>query len=115
VRRRDARGSATVLVLAMLGVVLTVAAGIAVFGAAVVDQRRVEAAADLGALAGAGALQRGEPACAAAATVVERNGARLTGCVPVGQDVTVRVARPARRFLGLSWAVTSVGRAGPAP
>jgi secretion/DNA translocation related TadE-like protein len=74
----------------------------------------VEAAADLGALAGATALQHGEPACAAAASVVARNGGRLTGCVPAGQDVTVRAARPTRRILGMTWTVTSVGRAGPA-
>jgi len=114
VRRRDARGSATVLAVVMLGVVLTVAAGVAVLGAAVVDQRRVAAAADLGALAGATARQHGEPACAAAASVVARNGGRLTACAPTGQDVTVRAARPTRRILWLTWTVTSVARAGPA-
>jgi secretion/DNA translocation related TadE-like protein len=113
--RRQDRGSATVLALVMVGVVVAVTSGVAVLGTAVVDQRRVEAAADLGALAGAAALQRGERACVAAASVVERNGGRLSRCEPAGWNVTVRVTRPTRTVLGMTWTVSSVSRAGPAP
>ncbi len=112
---RGARGSSTVLSVVVLGVLLAVAVAVSLVGGAVVDQRRAEAAADLGALAGAAAGQRGERVCDAAATVVRRNGATLTACVEAGERVSVRVARPSRRVLGLSWTATASARAGPVP
>lgn len=112
---RASRGSSTVLSVVVLGVLLAVAGAVALVGGLVVDQRRAEAAADLGALAGAAAGQRGEPACAAAAVVARRNGASLTGCVWSAERVSVRVARRPRRVLGLSWTATSSARAGPVP
>jgi secretion/DNA translocation related TadE-like protein len=103
-----------VLAVVFLGLLVAVAAGVATVGAAVVDQRRVEAAADLGALAGASALQQGRAGCPAAASVVERNGGRVDSCSEQGQDVVVTAARGTRHVLGLSWTVTSTARAGPA-
>jgi secretion/DNA translocation related TadE-like protein len=112
--RRGQRGSAAVLATVLLGALVVASVLVAVLGGAVVDQRRVEAAADLGALAGASATQRGAPGCAAAASVVRANGGRVTSCVVSGEVVEVRVARGTRRVLGLRLTVTSRARAGPA-
>jgi secretion/DNA translocation related TadE-like protein len=108
------QGTATVLATALVGVLAVVATLVAVVGGAVTDQRRVESAADLGALAGASAAQRGEDGCAAADAMVSRNQARLTGCSSLGGTVTVHAARGTRPLLGLRFTVTSRARAGPA-
>ena len=55
----DHRGSASVLAVVLLGVLAATALLVAAIGGVVVDQRRVAAAADLGALAAASALQQG--------------------------------------------------------
>jgi secretion/DNA translocation related TadE-like protein len=107
------RGSATVLGTVLVGVLATVTVLVVVVGAAVVDQRRVQAAADLGALAGAAAVQRGEDGCPAVAALVRRNGARLTACVVQGQEVLVRTSRRTALLLGHRFTVTSAARAGP--
>lgn len=112
--RRGERGSAAVLAMVLLGALATASILVAAFGGAVVDQRRVEAAADLGALAGASATQRGEPGCTAAASVASANGGRVSSCTVSGEIVEVQVARDTRRVLGLRFTVTSRARAGPA-
>jgi secretion/DNA translocation related TadE-like protein len=126
-RRRPRRtgaeqGSGTVLVAGACAVVLVMGmAGSMAVGAAVTASR-ARAAADLGALAGAGAIlaalgQEPPRACAGAATVVARNGAVLTDCAVDGSvNVTVEVSvRPPRALdhLGLGPAVARA-RAGPA-
>lgn len=59
-------------------------------GAATVARQRAEAAADLGALAGATAVLSGErAACRAAARVVAANGGTLDSCLLQGADVLV--------------------------
>jgi secretion/DNA translocation related TadE-like protein len=100
---------ATVLVSALLLVTVLGSA----LAAAVLGQRRVETAADLGALAGAYADQRGAPACAAAADMVRRNGAVLVACANGGAVVTVRATRRVPAVLGTSITVSSTARAGP--
>lgn len=99
-----ARGSATVLLLAVVGAVVVGMAGltwaIGVFAA----RAQAQSAADLGALAGAGVLQRGGDACAAAGGVVAANGAQLRECSQVGADVYVTAAVAGR---------TAEARAGP--
>jgi secretion/DNA translocation related TadE-like protein len=103
-----------VLATLVVGVLAFVALLTAVVGGAVADKRRVEAAADLGALAGASAVQRGDDGCGAAAAVVTRNRSRLVGCsVAGGLVVSVRTARDTRRVLGLRLTLTSRARAGP--
>ena len=109
------RGSAAVLAVAFLGVLVTVALVVAALDGVVVDQRRVESAADLTALAAAGALQLGEDACSAARTTATRNGAGLAGCVVSGDVVTVRVERPSGPVLGRRFTLTGHARAGPVP
>jgi secretion/DNA translocation related TadE-like protein len=113
---RDDRGGATVLVVAMAGVLIFVTVGLAAAGGLVTAQRRAQSAADLAALAGASALADvsgpAEP-CAAADRVAGRNAAVLDACTPVGRAirVTVSVAGP-----DVPWRevrVTAEARAGP--
>ena len=112
--RRPERGSAAVLVVVLFGVLSVGALLLAALGGAIVGQRRVESAADLGALAGASAAQRGEDACAAAAELVARNRAHVIACGIEGDVVSVRVSHPLRPLLGLRFTVSSRSRAGPA-
>ncbi len=114
-RERD-EGSATVLVLGALGVVLAVTVGVLVLVSAVVASHRAHAAADLAALAAASSLSRGAPpgdACATGGMVATRNHALLDGCV-TGADLTVDIVvhvQPAAPHLGPA---TARARAGPA-
>ncbi len=110
----EARGSAAVLGVGLVGVLVSVAALVAVLAGAVADQRRVEAAADLGALAGASAVQHGRSACPAAREVARRNGAAVTSCTVAGEVVAVTARRPTAPLLGHRFVAESTARAGPA-
>ena len=113
-RRGPESGSATVVGIAMLGLVLTVALACAGVGALFVAHRQAQAAADLGALAGATAIQRGQPACPEAARIALRNRAALTGCTVRGELVTVRVSVATMPLLGRVRHTEASARAGPA-
>ena len=89
--RRSERGAGTVLVLGVVAAVLLLAVGIAALGTAQNARGAAQAAADLGALAGATALRDGFDPCGTAARAVTRNGAELTSCDVLGAGV-VRVA-----------------------
>ena len=106
-------GSAAVLAVGLVGVLVAVTALVAALGGMVVDQRRVEAAADLAALAGAAAAQRGDDGCAAARSVARLNGGRVARCSRVGSVVEVRVVRSGRQVLGRTFTAGSTARAGP--
>ena len=112
-RRRAQHGSAAVLGVGLVGVLVTVTTLVAVVGGLVVDQRRVESSADLAALAGASAAQRGDDGCAAARTVARLNGSRVTLCTGAGSVVEVRVVRTTQRIFGRRLTVSSAARAGP--
>ena len=114
-RRRNERGAATVLVLAMAGVLLLLGAALGVVAALVIAHRAAQSAADLAALAGATAVGRGDDACRAAAEVASANAARLTGCRPQGRVVEVSVTTAGPRWLGQSSDLSARARAGPAP
>lgn len=114
-RAADQRGSAAVLVVGLTGVLVTVTVLVAVVGGVVADQRRVEAAADLAALAGAGAVQAGHDGCAAARHVADRNGGDLRRCAVDGDVVTVEVGRDSQVVLGRRLALVGRARAGPVP
>lgn len=106
-------GSASVLgvqVIAMLAVVTLVCCGAAALVAA---HRRAQTAADLGALAGATAIQQGAAACPAVARVVVGNHARLRACVVTGQTVQISVLVRTPVLMGHSRDLTSAARAGP--
>jgi secretion/DNA translocation related TadE-like protein len=113
VRSCGDRGSATVLGVGVVGLLATLMTLVAVLAGAVADQRRVESAADLGALAGATAVQQGRPACASARDVVDRNGASLTSCVVAGEVVEVTARRRTQPLLGRRFDASSTARAGP--
>lgn len=95
--------------LVVLGVVGGVAADL---GGLLVAKRRAAAAADLAALAGAGAVQRGNPGCAAAATTAGANQARVVSCRQDGDIVEVEVAVAVHAVPGVA-EVRDRARAGP--
>lgn len=109
------RGAATILVIALSGVLLVTGAAATAVGGLVVAQRRAQAAADLAALAGADALVAG-PAdpCAAAAAVAAANDAWITDCGVEGREVVVEVGVEALRWSGPPVLLNATGRAGPA-
>ena len=91
-RARDQRGAAVVVGLALTGVLLVVTTACVGSAAIVLAHRRAQVAADLAALAGAGALQRGAAPCGVARTIAARHGAALTGCLVDGVTVVVATA-----------------------
>lgn len=107
------RGAVTsmVVVLTAVLVVLTVAA--VAGGRVLVTQRRAAAAADLAALAGAVAVQRGGDPCDAARRLVARSDARLQRCVVSGDDVRVTVVTDAGVVAGRRVSVAAKAHAGP--
>jgi secretion/DNA translocation related TadE-like protein len=89
------RGSASLLVATWVVVLGMLAAAAAVLSSVLAVRERAAAAADLGALAGASAaLDGAETACARAADIVVRNGARLVDCDLRGASVRVVVESP---------------------
>lgn len=112
-RPRTEQGAATVLAAGLVGVLATVAVLVSALGGVVADQRRAESAADLAALAAAGAAQDGEDPCGSARSSAGRNGARLAACAVAGDVVSVRVQRRTHSVLGRRFTVTGRARAGP--
>ena len=112
-RGSDSRGAATLLVVALTGVVLLLGLAGAFLNATGAAHRRAQAAADLAALAGATAHRHGDDACAAAGKVAMSNGAASTACHLEGEDVVVEVSLSGPEFLGHSWDLTGRARAGP--
>ena len=92
----DERGSATVLMAAIMGVVVTLGCAAMVIAGYLVAHHRARTAADLAALSGAAAHVHGEDACGEARRIARQNGARMVRCSWVGDDidfvVTVRTA-----------------------
>jgi secretion/DNA translocation related TadE-like protein len=107
--RRD-DGAATVLVVAMAGVLMFVAAGLAAVAGLVTAQRHAQAAADLAALGGA---DDAAAACDAAARVAAANAASLDRCQVVGREVTVTVSVPGPEVSWRDVRVSAEARAGP--
>jgi secretion/DNA translocation related TadE-like protein len=102
-----------VLALSMTGVLLFVTVAVSGVVAVVGRHRVAQSAADLSALAGAAALQKGGNACLSAAALARRNRAQLTGCRVSGWNVEVTV-RSEGEVWGMNQALTARGRAGPA-
>ena len=112
--RDSERGSATLVAVAMMAVLLTIAVGGTLVGSAVIGRHRAQSAADLAALAAATRIGSGpQSACAWATSVATANHARLTGCSLEELDVvvTVEVAVALGR-LGVRPALAAA-RAGP--
>lgn len=83
----DERGSGTLLVVGVMAVVGVVAVVALVAACYLVAGHRARGAADLAALSGAAAYAEGHAPCPAAARLATSNGARLTRCDQVGDDV----------------------------
>ncbi|NPC98272.1 Rv3654c family TadE-like protein [Nocardioides sp. zg-DK7169] len=106
---RGERGGATVLAVALTGLLLLLGVALALVAGVVVAHRQAQSAADLAALGAAGALVDGRDPCTAGSAVAAANGARLVGCAVQGRTVLVRVqvAGPAWR----EWGVDPVAEA----
>ena len=111
--RRPERGAATVLVVAVGGLLIMIGLAVAGVTSVVVGHRGAQSAADLAALAGAQAEVGGGDGCAAAGAVARANRARLTGCAVPGSDVLVQVSRSVRPGFGLRFVLEASARAGP--
>lgn len=114
------RGSGSVLALAGVGAIAVLLAAALQLAGVVAAAHRARAAADLGALAGAEAVQAGAgqgAACAAAARIAEANGAAQEGCL-VAVDGSVFVTTEESLPPGLATfaggTVRGTARAGPA-
>jgi secretion/DNA translocation related TadE-like protein len=89
--RRD-RGSATLLAVAAIALIVVVSCGAAVVGSAVIARHRAQAAADLAALAAAGRLAAGrQTACVWGVSIAEQMRGRVTACTVYGLDVVISV------------------------
>jgi secretion/DNA translocation related TadE-like protein len=114
-RRRDEGGSATLLVVAMAGVLMLLGSALAVVAAMVVAHRAAQSAADLAALAGARDVAIGRDGCAGASQIADANGARLTHCTVSGRVVDVEVMVNGPHWLGQTADLAARSRAGPSP
>lgn len=111
--RAEERGAVVVFAMTCLGLVLFVGAGVGVAVALVVAHRQAQSAADLAALAGATAAQRGTDPCTASSRSALANGGRLAGCDVTGETVTVTVTVPGPHWLGQRSDLAARARAGP--
>ncbi|WP_285107588.1 Rv3654c family TadE-like protein [Promicromonospora sp. MEB111] len=112
------RGAGTVLVLGIVAGALLLAVGIAALGAAQNARGTAQAAADLGAIAGATALRDGFDPCGTAGAAVVRNGATVASCEVLGGGVvrvvaTRAAAGPVGEFGGALGQARATARAGP--
>ena len=112
----DERGSGTVLVLGIIAVLLAMAVCAGGLIQAQAAAGKARSAADLAALGGATALSSvvapSEP-CETAGRVARANGAEVTVCTVVGEDVVVE-GSVRTRVLGVVREAVSAARAGPA-
>ncbi|MEZ5096294.1 MAG: hypothetical protein R2731_09310 [Nocardioides sp.] len=112
---RGERGAASLLAMALAGLlVLLTLGGAAVIGV-VHAHRAAQSAADLAALAGARALADGGAGCARAAAVASANGALVTHCTAAGWDLRVVVEVSGPTWWGHRTRLAAEARAGPAP
>lgn len=110
---RDERGAASLLVVSCVALLLLIGCALGVVAAMVRAHRSAQSAADLAALAGAAAHQRGDRACVAAGSVAAANGATVDTCSTDGTDVLVIVTVPGPQWLGQTADLTAEARAGP--
>jgi secretion/DNA translocation related TadE-like protein len=110
------RGSATVVMLGVIASVLMLTISGLLLASAVLASHRARTAADLGALAAAAGLIRGETvgaACDRAAQVADKNHGRMVQCSVTGSEVRLSVSVLAGvRGVGVA---TARSRAGPGP
>lgn len=112
---RSAEGSASVLALAALAVLVVATAAVVEAGLSIAARHHLAAVADTSALTAAAVVDAGaRAACEAAGAVARRNGSTLVDCLVSGPVVTVRLSlRPSWPLAWLS-PLTLNSRAGPA-
>lgn len=110
---RDERGVATVWGIALIGLLALVTVVAIVIVALFAGHRRAQAAADLAALAGAGALRDGADACRTAEWIAARNHAELAGCDVDGMRVRVVTQVDVRGLFGHEHVLRAQALAGP--
>lgn len=106
------RGSATVFVTLGLAVVLFAGVAVAAISGLVVAHRRAQSAADLAAIAGAGALGTTTDPCAAADLIAAANGAVLESCRLTPEDVTLVISVAGPELVGNLVRLRAEARAG---
>jgi len=106
-RPGSTRGAATLLLVAVLGIAVVVAAGGLAISRIAVARVRVSSAADLAALAAAP-----DRDCAKARSVARANRAHLLACEVRGSDVEVTVGLEVA-VAGRSLELIAASRAGP--
>ena len=86
---RAEAGAATLLAVAMAGVLMMLGAALAVVGAMVLAHRQAQASADLAALAGAAAATHGDraPATATGVDVAATRGSGIVSCDITTEDL----------------------------
>ncbi|MFI6167612.1 Rv3654c family TadE-like protein [Nocardia sp. NPDC051052] len=113
-RLRGDGGAATVFSCLALAGLIAATLMVGQVGVVVVTRHRAQAAADLAALAAAGALaEGGDAGCAEAGVIARRMGVRMEGCEVVEWDATVIVNRYVPMGLLGVRMVRAVARAGP--
>ncbi|GAB2770683.1 hypothetical protein GCM10027020_24580 [Nocardioides salsibiostraticola] len=103
------------MAVSVIGLLLTLGAGLGVATALFVDHRVAQSAADLAALAAADTARMGGVPCAVAAAIAEANRSRLVDCAVSGREVRVTVLVEGPRWLGQTGDLTAQARAGPVP
>ncbi|MEV0514278.1 Rv3654c family TadE-like protein [Nonomuraea sp. NPDC050405] len=110
------RGSATLWGIALMGILMVVAVALATVASARVARHRVNAAADLSALAAARlAITDPDEACRVAAAVAAENGTKLVRCQVSDEIADVWTSLAARYPFAGSRSLTGRSRAGPRP
>ena len=117
-RSADERGSGTMLMVGVLGILLALGTAATWAAGYVAAAHKARAAADLAALSAAVAIEAGADGCAVARRVATDNGTTLSVCDRVGDQVdfvvSVEVVRPVRTGVpGLPAEVTAAAHAGP--
>lgn len=108
------RGAATMLVAGAIAAVTTLMLVVLWLGVAVVTRHRAESAADLAALAAAGAATSGErAACDKARWVTDRMAVELRSCQLDGWDALVEVVAVPPGALSGFGSAAARARAGP--
>lgn len=112
------RGSASVLMVGMLAAVMVCAGAAMVVAGYLICVHQARGAADLSALSAAAVYEQAEDGCAQARRTARQNGARVTRCDRVGDEVdfvvTVRVSVDVRTPIsGLPRAVSAEAHAEP--
>ena len=107
------RGSASVLVVAVAGLLVVVCAALGVVGGLVRAHRVAQSGADLAALAAAHGLAVGGDGCLEAGRIAAANEVRVSSCRVAGREVVVTVVAPGPHWLGQTADLSAEARAGP--